>query len=387
MSRTPWRERYLVFGAPSFGAEEREALLACLDSGWVGSGPRVALLEERFRAYVGAETAVAVNSCTAALHLALLELRLPAGSEVVTSPMTFCATANAIVHAGLRPVFADCDRATQNLEPEALERAIGPHTRAVVPVHFAGLPCDMEAIGCIVAAHDLGMVEDCAHAIEASIGGRHCGTFGDFGCFSFYVTKNITTVEGGMVTARTREVAARIKTRALHGMSADAWRRYSDEGFVHYQVEEPGFKYNLTDLAASIGLVQLEHIEVWWQRRQTLWEFYARELADLPLVLPAPAPPGVRHGLHLFTCQVDDTRTRVRRDEVIRGLHELHIGVGVHYTALHLHPYYQKTFGHRRGDFPNAEWIGDHTFSIPLSAAVRDEDAADVVRALRLVLG
>ncbi len=386
MSPKPWRERYLVFGAPSFGAEERAALIACLDSGWVGSGPRVAELEERFRSFVGTEAAVAVNSGTAALHLALLELRLEPGSEVITTPMTFCSTANAIVHAGLRPVFADCDRATQNLDPEALARAITPRTRAVVPVHFAGRPCEMNAIGALARAHDLRVVEDCAHAIEATIDGRHCGSFGDFGCFSFYVTKNMTTVEGGMLTARTLETAARLKRRALHGMSADAWRRYSDEGYIHYAVEEPGFKYNLTDLAASLGLVQLEHLGAWWERRRVLWEFYLRELAGLPLLLPAPVPRDVRHALHLFTCLVDDTRTSVSRDDVLRDLHALRIGAGVHYTALHLHPYYQKTFGCRRGDFPNAEWIGDRTFSIPLSPAVSDEDAADVVRALRMIL-
>ncbi len=386
MSLVPWRDRYLVFGAPSFGEPERAALAACLDSGWVGSGPRVAELEERFRALLGAEATVAVNSGTAALHLALLELRLEPGSEVVTTPMTFCATANAIVHAGLRPVFADCDRTTQNLDPAALTRAITPRTRAVVPVHFAGRPCDMQAIGALAAEHDLHVVEDCAHAIEATVDGRHCGTFGDFGCFSFYVTKNMTTVEGGMLTARTKEAAARLKRRALHGMSADAWRRFSDEGYVHYAVEEPGFKYNLTDLAASIGLVQLGRLDAWWRRRRELWDYYLRELAALPLVLPAPVPAGVRHALHLFTCLVDDAGTRVSRDDVLRGLHELRIGAGVHYTALHLHPYYRKTFGYRRGDFPNAEWIGDRTFSIPLSPAVTDDDAADVVRALRMLL-
>lgn len=386
MSLVPWRDRYLVFGAPSFGEPERAALAACLDSGWVGSGPRVAELEERFRALLGAEATVAVNSGTAALHLALLELRLEPGSEVVTTPMTFCATANAIVHAGLRPVFADCDRTTQNLDPAALTRAITPRTRAVVPVHFAGRPCDMQAIGALAAEHDLHVVEDCAHAIEATVDGRHCGTFGDFGCFSFYVTKNMTTVEGGMLTARTKEAAARLKRRALHGMSADAWRRFSDEGYVHYAVEEPGFKYNLTDLAASIGLVQLGRLDAWWRRRRELWDYYLRELAALPLVLPAPVPAGVRHALHLFTCLVDDVGTRVSRDDVLRGLHELRIGAGVHYTALHLHPYYRKTFGYRRGDFPNAEWIGDRTFSIPLSPAVTDDDAADVVRALRMLL-
>jgi len=386
MGRQPWRERYLVFGAPSFGAEEHAALAACLDSGWVGSGPRVAELEERFRRYVGAPHAVAVNSCTAALHLALLGLRLEPGSEVITTPMTFCATANVIVHAGLVPVFADCRRDTLNIDPAEIERRVGPRTRAILPVHFAGRPCEMDAIGRIAAAHDLRVVEDCAHAIEAAVGERHCGSFGDLACYSFYVTKNMTTVEGGMLTTRSQEMATRLKTLALHGMSADAWRRYSDEGYVHYQVEEPGFKYNLTDLAASIGLVQLERLEGWWQRRRALWDYYLRELDELPLILPAPLSPGVRHALHLFTCLVDDRRTRVRRDDVLRGLHELRIGSGVHYTALHLHPYYQRTFGHRRGDYPNAEWIGDRIFSIPLSAAVRDEDAADVVRALRAIL-
>jgi len=382
----PWRDRYLVFGAPSFGPEERAAVLACLDSGWVGSGPRVAELEERFAAYVGAPAAVAVSSCSAALHLSLLALDLEPGAEVVTSPMTFAATANAIVHAGLVPVFADCDLATGCLDPAALERALSPRTRAVIPVHFAGRPCDMAAIGEIAAAHRLEIIEDCAHAIEATVGGRHCGTFGALGCFSFYVTKNMTSVEGGMLVARSREAAAPLRTLALHGLSADAWRRYRDEGFVHYQVEQPGFKYNLTDLAASIALVQLGRLEANGERRRALWDFYLRELADLPLVLPPPTPPGVRHALHLFCCLVDPSRTDRTRDEVVQALHALRIGTGVHYTALHLHPWYRKTYGFGPGDFPHAESIGARTFSIPLSPAVTDADAADVVRALRAVL-
>jgi dTDP-4-amino-4,6-dideoxygalactose transaminase len=386
VTRRPWRERYLVFGAPAFGAEERAAVLACLDSGWVGSGPRVEEFEERFRAYVDAPAAVAVSSCTAALHLALLALELEPGSEVVTSPMTFAATANAIVHAGLTPVFADCDPATGCLDPSALERAIGPRTRAVIPVHFAGRPCDMAAIGRIASTHRLHVVEDCAHAIEATVGGRHCGTFGELGCFSFYVTKNVTTVEGGMLVARSRETAARLRRLALHGLSADAWRRHRDEGFVHYQVEQPGFKYNLTDLAASIGLVQLARVETSWERRRALWERYQRELAPLPLVLPPPAPPGARHALHLFTCRVDPARTRRTRDEVVEELHRLRIGTGVHYTALHLHPWYRKRFGFERGVFPAAEAIGDTVFSIPLSSALSDEDASDVIRALAVAL-
>jgi dTDP-4-amino-4,6-dideoxygalactose transaminase len=387
LTREPWRERYLVFGAPAFGPEERAAMLACLDSGWVGSGPRVAELEERFRTYVGAPAAVAVSSCTAALHLALLALDLAPGAEVVTSPMTFAATANAVIHAGLVPVFADCDPDTGCLDPAAIERAITPRTRAVIPVHFAGRPCDMAAIERIASARGLHVVEDCAHAIEATIDDRHCGTFGELGCFSFYVTKNMTTIEGGMLVARSPETAARLKRLALHGLSADAWSRYGDEGFVHYQVEQPGFKYNLTDLAASIGLVQLGKLEARWERRRALWDFYLRELSDLPLRLPPPVPAGVRHALHLFTCRIDPARTALSRDEVIAALHALRIGTGVHYTALHLHPWYRDRFGFRPGDFPAAEAIGAQIFSIPLSAAVGDADAADVVRALREVLG
>jgi dTDP-4-amino-4,6-dideoxygalactose transaminase len=382
----PWRDGYLVFGQPCLGDEEREELLACLDSRWLGTGPRVARLEQAFRRYVDAPAAVAVSSCTAALHLALYALDLAPGDEVVTTPLTFCATANAIVRAGLRVVFADCDRETMNIDPAAIRAVIGPRTRALLPVHFAGRPCAMDEIARIAGERSLYVVEDCAHAIESTIDGRHCGTFGDFGCFSFYATKNMTTGEGGMVVCRDEERARRVQRLAMQGLSADAWHRYSDRGFVHYEVEEAGFKYNLTDLAAAIGIHQLEKLEKRLEVRSRLWDYYMRELADLPLILPAPIPPGVRHGLHLFTCLVDDAQTPVTRDEVVSALHALRIGCGVHYTALHLHGFYRREYGHRPGDFPHAEYVGSRTFSIPFSAGVSEDDAADVVRALRQVL-
>ncbi len=386
MTLRPWRNRYLVFGAPSIGDEERREVAACIDSGWLGSGPRVARFERAFGDYVGVADTVAVNSGTAALHLALRALRLDPGDEVITSAMTFCATANAIVHAGLTPVLVDCARDTQNLDPDAVAARIGPRTRALVPVHFAGRPCDMARLTALADRHALRIVEDCAHAIESTIDGRHCGTFGDFGCFSFYVTKNVTTVEGGMLTCRDAASAGTIRTAALHGMSKDAWHRYGDDGFVHYEVEEPGFKYNLTDLAASFGIHQLARIDASWERRHALWTFYVQALGHLPLVLPAPTPANVRHGLHLFTCLVDDARTSRTRDEVVAGLHALRIGAGVHYRPVHLHGWYRRTYGYAEGDFPNAEHIGARTFSLPLSPAVTDEDAADVVRALEAVL-
>jgi len=379
----PWRESYLVFGAPALGAEEQAEVIACMESGWLGAGPRVAELERRLADYLAAPAVVAVNSCTAALHLALRVLDLPPGAEVITTAMTFCATANAIVHAGYEPVFADCDRATLNLDPDDVRRRLTPRTRAIVPVHFAGRPCDLAALGRIADEHGLAVVEDAAHALEATIDERHCGTFGDFGCFSFYVTKSLTTVEGGLVVVRDPRRVARIKTLALHGMSADAWQRHSDEGFVHYEVLEPGFKYNLTDLAAAIGLRQLDGLEARWARRRAMWRFYEAELAGLPLQLPAPPAATTRHALHLFTCLVDDTRTSVTRDQVLARLHALRIGAGVHYRAVHQHPYYRERYGARTGRLPNAEWVSARTFSLPLGGAMTNDDAADVVRALR----
>jgi dTDP-4-amino-4,6-dideoxygalactose transaminase len=380
----PWRTSYLVFGAPAIGPEERAELLGCLDERWLGSGPRVSRFENDFRDYVGTPAAVAVSSCSAALHLALLQLGLEPGDEVLTSPMTFCATAHAIVHAGLTPVFVDCD-ATMNLDANAAAERVGPRTRAILPVHFAGRPCDMGAIVSLAATHGLAVVEDCAHAIEATIDGRHCGTFGEFGCFSFYVTKNVMTVDGGMITCRDAAEAGALKSMALHGMNANAWERYSDAGFTHYDVDAPGFKYNLTDLAAAFGIHQLARVERNWRRRRELWDYYLDELRDLPLVLPPPVAPNVRHAFHLFSCLIDAGRTPLRRDEVLAGLHALRIGAGVHYRPVHLHAYYRRTYGYREGDFPVAEAIGERTFSIPLSAAVTDEDAADVVRALHLL--
>jgi dTDP-4-amino-4,6-dideoxygalactose transaminase len=382
----PWREKYLVYGAPFVGEEEVRELHACVDSAWLGSGPRVARFQNDFAEYVTSPHAIGVNSCTAALHLSLRVLDLPPGSEVITTPMTFCATANAIIHAGLKPVFADCDPRTMNLDVKAIRAAITRKTRAIVPVHFAGLPCDMPAIMALAKEHGLKVVEDCAHAVESTIDGRHCGTFGDLGCFSFYVTKNVMTVEGGMIICKDPALADRLKVMALHGMSKDAWKRFSDQGFVHYDVVEPGFKYNLTDIAASFGIHQLARVESMWPRRQQLWDYYMKELADLPLILPTRWPAAVRPALHLFACLIDPTRTDITRDQVLTRLHELKIGAGVHYRAVHLFDYYRRTYGYKPGAFPNAESIGDRTFSIPLSGAVSDEDAADVVRALRIAL-
>ena len=263
MLKTPVRSKddFLTFGAPHIQEEEIREVVSSMKSGWLGTGPKVVRFEEAFRAYKSAEHAAAVNSCTAALHLSLLAAGVGPGDEVITTAMTFCATANAILHSGATPVLADVDPRTMNIDPGSVRERLTERTRAIVPVHFAGRPCDMDALGRIVAEHDLRMIEDCAHAIETEYRDRPAGTFGDFGCFSFYATKNVTTGEGGMVLCRDAERIARIKVLALHGLSQDAWRRFGDDGYRQYYATELGFKYNMMDLQAAIGLHQLERVD------------------------------------------------------------------------------------------------------------------------------
>ncbi len=379
------RKDFLVFGSPLIEEAEIAEVTSSLRSGWIGTGPKVQRFEEMFRRFSGARHALAVNSCTAALHLAMLAIGIRPGDEVIVPALTFAATANAVIHAGGRPVLADCRRDTMNIDPEDLERRITKRTRAVVPVHFAGRPCDMDAIMAIARRRRLRVVEDCAHAIEAEIGGRKAGTFGDLGCYSFYVTKNIVTGEGGMVVTASRRHAERIKVLALHGMSKDAWKRFSDEGYKHYQVVYAGFKYNMTDLQAALGIHQLPRIRRYHRRREAIWRAYDRAFQGLPVFLPAPPAPGTRHARHLYTILLDTDRLRFGRDEFLERMTRENIGVGVHYIALHLHPYYQKTFGYRRGDFPNAEWISERTVSLPLSPKLSDEDIADVIAATQKI--
>ena len=380
------RERFLVFGAPALEEPEIAEVVASLRSGWLGTGPKVARFEQDFEAYKGHGHAVAVNSCTAALHLSILASGICTGDEVITTPLTFCATVNAVIHAGATPVLADVDPDTMNLDPQAVESALTERTRAILPVHFAGRPCAMDALTGIASRHSLRVIEDCAHAIETQYHGRNAGTLGDIGCFSFYVTKNVSTGEGGMLLARDEEVAARIKVLALHGMSRDAWKRFSDEGFKHYFVVECGYKYNMMDLQAALGIHQLARVEENWKRRDAIWKRYQEEFSDLPLTLPAPDEAETRHGRHLYTVLVDEERAGVSRDDFLAAMTRHNIGAGVHYLSLSEHPYYQERFGWHPDQFPAATRIGRQTVSLPLSAALSDEDVEDVIRAVRQVL-
>jgi dTDP-4-amino-4,6-dideoxygalactose transaminase len=361
-------------------------VVATLRSGWIGSGPRVARFEHDFQAYKRAEHAVAVSSCTAALHLSMLAAGIRPGDEVITTALTFCATVNAIIHAGGVPVLADVDRFSMNIDPDRVEAAITARTRAIVPVHFAGRPCAMDALADISRRHGLTIIEDCAHAIESEHGGRPTGTFGDFGCFSFYATKNVATGEGGMVLARHAEGAAAIRRLALHGMSEDAWKRFGDEGYRHYDVVEAGFKCNMTDLQAALGIHQLARVASGGQRRAQVWQRYDRELTGLPLALPAPPEPGTRHALHLYTVLLDEAGARCTRDRFLDAMTANNIGVGVHYRSVPEHAYYRQRYGWTPEEFPVATRIGRTTISLPLSAGLTDDDVADVVAAVRRIL-
>ncbi|MFQ5591066.1 MAG: DegT/DnrJ/EryC1/StrS family aminotransferase [Phycisphaerae bacterium] len=377
---------YIVFGSPYIGTEEYEEVRRTLESAWIGTGPRVAKFEEAFRQYIGARHAVALNSCTACLHLSLATAGIGPGDEVITTPMTFAATANAIVHVGATPVFADVDRRTMNIDPARLEAAITPKTRALIPVHFAGRPCPMDVIERIAQKYALFVIEDAAHCIEGSFRGRKIGTISPMTCFSFYVTKNMTTAEGGMICTHDGELAERIKVLGLHGLSRDAWKRFSDEGYRHYEVVYPGFKYNMTDLAAALGLCQLPRLARWLQRREEVWSRYNDAFLELPCFTPPPPEPQTVHTRHLYTLLIDIDAAKITRDEVMTRLHRRGIGTGVHYRSLHLHSYYRERFGYTREHFPNAAWISDRTLSLPLSAKLTDEEIERIICGVRTVL-
>jgi dTDP-4-amino-4,6-dideoxygalactose transaminase len=382
------QDPFIVFGSPDIRGDEIAEVEDALRSGWLGTGPRVAEFESDFAAYKGvsAKQVAAVNSCTAGLHVSMVAAGLGPGDEVLTTAMTFCATANAIIHAGATPVPVDIDPITQNIDPERIRDHLNERTRAIVPVHFAGRPCDMDTISAIAAEHDLIVIEDCAHAIETQWRGRMAGTFGAFGCFSFYVTKNITTGEGGMVLARSEADIERIKVLALHGMTKDAWHRYGDEGYKHYQVVEAGFKYNMMDLQAALGIHQLKRIEAGWHRRQQIWNRYQHAFEELPVVRPACPAADTRHAYHLYTIRINESDVGMCRDDFMAAMGKSGIGVGVHYLSLASHPHYQERFGWAPGDYPVAKAVGDTTVSLPLSSRLTDAEVERIIETVGQVV-
>lgn len=381
-----FNKKYIVFGSPYIGREEIREMVKTLKSGWIGTGPKVAKFEKMIGRYVGSDFALALNSCTAGLHLSFLVSGIGAGDEVITTPLTFCATVNTIIHSGAKPVFVDVDRKTMNMDPRLIEKAINKKTKAIAPVHLAGRPCEMDVIMKIARKHKLMVIEDAAQALGSEYKGKKIGSIGDLTCFSFYATKNITTGEGGMVTTDRQDLADKIKIYALHGMSKDAWKRYSDNGYKHYEIIYPGYKYNMTDMQASLGLHQLKRIEAFDKKRQKIWDLYNAAFKDLPVELPAPIPRDIHHNKHLYTLLIDKKRSGLSRDEFMMALHKRGIGSGAHFIPAHLHKYYRERFGYRRGDYPNAEYVGDRTVSLPLSAKLTMPEAKRIIKAVREII-
>lgn len=376
------RDEYLVFGAPQISDEEIAEVVDSLRSGWVGTGPKVERFERMLEEYLGVEHVRCVSSCTAALILAMMVLGIGPGDEVLVPALTFVASANAVEHTGATPVFVDSEPGTGLLDLGDAEAKVTERTKAIMPVHLAGRPLDMDRLNALRDRHDLLVVEDAAHAIGAEWRGARVGAHGNPTAYSFYVTKNVTTVEGGAIATDDAAVAAEVERLALHGLSLGAWQRFSDRGFRHYEVVKPGWKWNLTDIQAALGLHQLPRLDRWIERRSELWERYDGLLADLQLDLPPAPAPDTRHARHLYQVMVPDG-TGADRDELIDRLDARRIGTGVHYRGVHLHPYYRDSYGIRPESLPVATEISDRTLSLPLTTALTPRDQDDVVAALR----
>lgn len=382
----PIRATFLPFHRPSLGPEEEAEVLDTLRSGWLTTGPKTHRFEQVFSRYVGAPYALGVTSCTAAMHLGLVALDVGPGDEVITSPITFPATANVIVHVGATPVFADVEPGTLNLDVSQVEARITPKTRAIMPVHFAGHPCRMDAFTDLARRHGLAIVEDCAHALEASIHGKRAGTWGDVGAFSFYPTKSITTAEGGMLVTTRAELAERIEILRLHGISRDAWKRYGNEGFRHWETLNAGFKYNMYDLQAALGLAQLPKVEMFWDRRRAIARAYDGAFAAIPEIGRLQVQDSVHPSYHLYVIVLRTENLSRSRDEILDALQKENIGVGVHFRALHLQPFYRERFGFTPGQMPAAEYASDRLISLPLYPGMDNQAVEDTIAAVQKVI-
>lgn len=370
------------FHIPSIGPEEISAVVETLESGWITTGPKTKCFEEAFARYIGARHAIAVNSCTAALHLSLEAIGLKEGDEVLVPTVTFTASAEVVTYFKAKPVLVDVDPVHFNVSLEDAQRRITPRTRAIIPVHFAGHACDMDPILDLAQAKGLAVVEDAAHALPSKYKGRNVGTLSALTAFSFYATKTLATGEGGMVTTDDDSLADRIRMMRLHGMSRDAWKRYRADGNWRYEIVEAGYKCNLTDLQAALGLVQLSRCDEMWQSRARIAQKYTQALASMGAFCIPPVSSEVQHAWHLFVVLIDSNKLRIHRDQVIEELRERGIGTAVHFIPLHLHRYYQENWGYRAGDFPVAEHYFDRCVSLPIYPGMTDEEINQVIDGL-----
>ena len=381
------RDTFLPFARPAIGEEEIAELVDTLRSGWITTGPKVERFTDAFRDYVGGRFAVPVSSATAGLHVALLAFGVGPGDEVVTTPMTFVATLNTIVHCGARPVLVDVDAATLNLRVEEIESKLTPRTRAILPVHFVGQPADLDAILELAAARGLAVLEDAAHAVGAEYKGRRIGSFPTTSVFSFHPNKNMTTGEGGMIVTEDESVFEKASLLKFHGMDREAWKRFAKSGSPRYDVAVPGFKYNMMDIQAALGIHQLKRLEGFLRERERLARRYDEKLAGRAgLLLPQRVAYPVRHAWHLYTPLLDLERVTIDRDRFLEELKRRNIGTGVHYTAAHEFSYYASEFGWRPEDFPEAHFVSERIFSLPLFPGLTEADQDDVIAEVTEVL-
>jgi len=381
----PVRQTPLRFGVPLVEQEEIDAVVEVLKSGWISTGPKTQEFEERFKSYVGARNAIAVSSCTEGMELSLVVAGIGKGDEVITSPITFAATANVVIHVGATPIFADIKRDTFNIDPCEIECRITPKTKAIMPVHYAGQPCEMDAIQDIAKRHNLIVIEDAAHATGAEYHGKKIGSIGDTTCFSFHVQKTITTAEGGMVTTDNDEWAKRIKVFRLHGMTRDAWMR-SSASQVHYDVVFPGYKSNMTDIQAAMGLTQLSKLESYISTRQKYAKIYNEAFAQIPEIDNIRRIDGIRHCETMYVILLNIDALKIDRDEFIRCLQAENVYCAVHFKPVHLHSYYMDTFGYKKGDYPNAEYAFDRALTLPFSPKLTEDDIQDVITAVSKIV-
>jgi len=395
-------EAFLPFYRPLITREEMAQLIETIESGWLTTGPKTLEFEAAIARYVGSQWAVGVNSCTAALHLALVALGVGPGDAVIASPITHPATANVIEHCGARPIFIDVEPNTLLLDVEQLGAFLASSHRkpreqgrikALIPVHFAGQPCDMDRIFALAAQYGLAVIEDAAHALGAEFQGHKVGSGYGAGfqgrraaCFSFYATKNITSGEGGMLTTDESELAERVFILRLHGISRDAWKRYSVEGYQHWEVLYPGYKYNMFDLQAALALPQLAYLDAWQERREAYVSRYNQAFADLEELRPLQVRPNRRSAYHLYVVMADYTGLGRSRDELLNHLVQEGIGVGVHFRSLTVQRFYREKYGFKPGDYPVAEEASERVLSLPLYPAMREDDVDRVVRAVRKVI-
>ncbi len=379
----PTRTSFLPLSRPDIGEEEKTEILDTLNSDWLSKGPKTKKFEEQFRNYVGAKYAIALSSCTAALHIALLTVGVKPGDEVITSPLTFIATGNAILYVGAKPVFVDIQRDTYNMDPELLGQKITKKTKAIIPVHFAGLSCEMEAIQRIARKYQIPIIEDAAHAIGASFKDKKIGNIGDITCFSFYATKAMTTGDGGMITTNNEDFAKKLEVLSLHGMSTGAWQRYTPTGSAKWEMVELGYKYNMTDIQSSLGIHQLAKIDSFIQKREAIASLYDHMLREIPEIQIPATRDYCKHARYIYPIVLRTEKLTIDRSSLINYLKTENIGTGIHFISIHLQPYYQKLFGFKPEAFQNAFYVSDRILSLPLFTKMTEDDVCYVVNKIK----